>query len=343
MRFLVVLLCAVLALIPIEGRAWTHGQSSSSPSCPQGTSYPDGCSGAPSGTIQFPSLLSSYVKRPPWNVAGVDYYVGVPAGTTLQDAQTISMAGVTVTNSPHKQVKITGNNITLNAIDFSVNGGYGLYITGNNVTITNSYFKMSSSGGCDPVQHDSGTGLVLMYDTFDGDSIDDSGCNNIGGLLNLGNGATIEYCYAFHAFDDFVDFGLTNVVKYNLFYDNGMVSGPHPDWLQLGGGNYAQDFEYNTFFQDVYSLGGSQGVIVAGFGTWTVTNATVSSNTMVATSPGPGGLITNFIYSPAPANLTGSFFAQHNYLDITGMQSGPFNKQSGTWSDNWNMKTGGAL
>ena len=59
-------------------------------SCPRGTSYQDGCPGAPSGTIQYPNLLNSYAVRPPWNVAGVDYYVGMPAGQNLIDWQSIN-------------------------------------------------------------------------------------------------------------------------------------------------------------------------------------------------------------------------------------------------------------
>jgi hypothetical protein len=38
---------------------------------------------APGG--QHPALLASYVKRPPWKVAGVDHAVGVPPTATLTD------------------------------------------------------------------------------------------------------------------------------------------------------------------------------------------------------------------------------------------------------------------
>jgi len=38
-------------------------------------------------------LLSGYVVRPPWKVAGVDYAVGVPAGTALADPTTIFDTG----------------------------------------------------------------------------------------------------------------------------------------------------------------------------------------------------------------------------------------------------------
>ena len=46
----------------------------------------DGCAGAPAGTPQLPRLLQAYRShRPKWDVAGVDYYVGMPTGTVLKD------------------------------------------------------------------------------------------------------------------------------------------------------------------------------------------------------------------------------------------------------------------
>src|SRR5262249_43812194 len=60
---------------------------------PASSGYVDGANGAPSGTPQLPSILSGYAVRAPWQVAGVDYAVGVPVGTTLRDPATISMAG----------------------------------------------------------------------------------------------------------------------------------------------------------------------------------------------------------------------------------------------------------
>lgn len=81
-----------------------------------GSSYADGYSGAPSGTIQYPSILNNYpsasppgvrqrtggsiasavasgITQPPWYVAGVDYYVGVDSGVTLSNALTVANAG----------------------------------------------------------------------------------------------------------------------------------------------------------------------------------------------------------------------------------------------------------
>jgi hypothetical protein len=49
----------------------------------------DGSAGAPAGVApQLPNILNGLAARPPWKVAGVDYGVGIPAGTTLLDPAT---------------------------------------------------------------------------------------------------------------------------------------------------------------------------------------------------------------------------------------------------------------
>src|SRR5262249_7565368 len=50
----------------------------------------DGSANAPTGTPQLPNLFAGEAVRPPWMVAGVDYAVGVPAGTALTDWQKVT-------------------------------------------------------------------------------------------------------------------------------------------------------------------------------------------------------------------------------------------------------------
>ena len=89
-------------------------------------------------------MLSGYAKRPTWDVAGVDYYVGVPNGTTLQDPTTATLpAGAAYSASSHT-VTVSGSNVTLNGFDFSLHNQTALVISGANVTIENSYFMPGS-------------------------------------------------------------------------------------------------------------------------------------------------------------------------------------------------------
>src|SRR5262245_3500374 len=76
----------------------------------------DGSANAPFGSPEFPNLLSGYVVQPPWSVAGVGYYVGVPTNITLKDPSTIAMAGVSIKGH---EIDITGNNVTLNGYNFN--------------------------------------------------------------------------------------------------------------------------------------------------------------------------------------------------------------------------------
>ena len=54
-----------------------------------------------------------------WQVAGVDYAVGVPAGTVLKDPMTINMAGVSL-DVADQIANVTGNNVVLSGYHFSL-------------------------------------------------------------------------------------------------------------------------------------------------------------------------------------------------------------------------------
>jgi hypothetical protein len=62
----------------------------------------DGSENALVGTPQFATLLSGYAATPSWNLAGVSYAVGIPAGTILEDPATGTLpAGVTRDSADH--------------------------------------------------------------------------------------------------------------------------------------------------------------------------------------------------------------------------------------------------
>ena len=113
-------------------------------SCRPGVSE-DGCAGAPSGAPQYPSLLDGYGNhRPPWDVAGVDYHVGIPAGTTLTDWQAIDDPNVTL-NPGNGMVRCTGAGaaVLFDKIDFSLHGGAYIFNGSGGcsaITVTNSNF-----------------------------------------------------------------------------------------------------------------------------------------------------------------------------------------------------------
>ena len=94
------------------------------------------------GTPQLPNLLSGEDVRPQWELAGVDYAVGLPSGTTLKDPTIAANlpAGVTYIAADH-MIEVSANNVDLNGFDFSLHGGINVYIAGSqNTTITNCNF-----------------------------------------------------------------------------------------------------------------------------------------------------------------------------------------------------------
>jgi hypothetical protein len=48
----------------------------------------DGSANAPAGSPQVPNLLTGYAIRPPWEVAGADYAVGIDPGITFKNTTT---------------------------------------------------------------------------------------------------------------------------------------------------------------------------------------------------------------------------------------------------------------
>ncbi len=119
-----------------------------------GNTYPDGCFGAPrDGTTQFNNFFTSYALqngqvyliRPPWNVAGVDYPVGIPSSSyPLKDPRTASYpAGCFLQSTNPDRIICQSNNgdAVFDGWDFSLNGG--TFIQANDtfvgkITIKNS-------------------------------------------------------------------------------------------------------------------------------------------------------------------------------------------------------------
>ncbi len=136
-----------------------------SPLCPRGTAFADGCSGAPVGAnIQHPSFFTGYANqnaqtyatRPAWNVAGVDYAVGIPAATSLKDPTVNTLPTGCTLNAGTHVVTCSGahGGLTFDGWDFGNAGGAGLcvrlVITGNvdgAIVIQNSNFMNSTGNG----------------------------------------------------------------------------------------------------------------------------------------------------------------------------------------------------
>lgn len=315
-----------------EPRWWRGGITNGvSGTCLQGSTYVDGCPGAPTGTIQFPTILSSYTTRPPFNVAGVDYYVGVPTGTTLSDPSTISISGVTVNSGAHT-VAVTGNNITLTGINFGLDNGWKVTITGANDTIEDCLFTAGSN------QSTSGfDGLVLALNGSGTTTIIDNEINgnNIavtaqsGQLVDINASGTviIEYNYIHNSAGDMIDVGGTSLTafdfEYNLIKDACSLGTAHGDVIQyfdsdISGGHV----DFNTIYQTGTSSINGEGILATydeGSGE-TMSNMTERDNTLISLDAGdnwgPGVFIENDVGTGSATSMA----IYDNYYDPTAIQ-----------------------
>jgi hypothetical protein len=310
----------------------------------------DGSANAPSGPAQLPNLLNGYAARPSWYVAGVDYAVGY-GSTSLTDWESISQPGVTV-NTSTNTVTITGNNITLSGIDFSLHGGAQVVVSGNNDTITKSNFlygtTMASDADIYLVNQIGGSNLTLSYNVINGNgpALGSSASNQSSLISTSGTGTfTLEY----NLLENFNQHALEasnsteNILyQYNLIYNGGSGSaGAHLNYLQFGSGAYTATVEFNTTYQPTVPVSGGEGFQFYNNGSGSVTG-TLAYNTMIYGPDGEGR-----VHVPENAsNGTGTtkVSVYDNYIDKKGgifFYNDP--NPSDTYSGDINMVTGALI
>jgi hypothetical protein len=329
----------------------------------------DGCGGASNAAVPYPSLLTAYsTHRPPFDVAGVDYAVGVPAGTLLDPTTAALPAGCTLGGTT---VTCKQANTTVSGYDFSLHGGiqFNVVSTATNIQVTGNKFAIGPS--CrDPVIIMSIAGSdVFSHNTLNGAG---SLCDNKlvwGTMLSLtyatGSTLTIEYNEFYNTPQDVTDNsgprpGTASIVeRYNLFYLQGYTG--HPDGIQLNGGNFDPiDLSFNTYFTssppttDV----ATQPLHLEAQLTAAISHSTVSYNTVI--TPGtcsgghawPTGCTVNYdiaCKSDGSGDSNTSYAAFGNYIDWSGAISAFDNEGCGTaavWGSpkpNIDLKTGTAI
>ena len=306
------------------------------------TNYNDGSTGAPAGTPVLPNLLAGYAKRPPWEVAGVDYAVGVAAGTTLLNPTTISMTGVSVNTSSHV-IAITGNNVTLNGFDFGLAGGWGIVIGSGatNTVIENSNFLVGANNQV-PINASAGSGNL----TVQGNTINGGGGTSgvVWALISYSGSGTFvaKYNNFSNAPADAIDFNsgtMTTIVEYNVFQSLGSAPGSHADAVQYVGVKSTNSvIAFNTI------TSGEEGIQLAAQNGSTLTNSTIENNVIVAKGPSVS-ISYSIAVQQASGNTVNGVVVDSNYIDYTGSY-GPFYPPAGTnltYSGNVNMSTGSVI
>ena len=326
--------------------------------CPRGTAYADGCSAASGSGSQY-SFRSDYVTRPPWNVAGVDYLVGVPTGQVLKNPASLitsPLPGTSYNGQFGNTLIVTGSNVVIDGYDFSLGGGWQIDIEGgSNTTIQNNRFRVQTSAQV-PVYFVGGGGTnVVQYNTFDGNN---GACPSDGrsGMINMVSNQTgtfkVWYNFMENACADFIDPGgnITGLdLRYNFIRNGGMsnTGDRHPDFVQLGSGNLGLVYKFNTFIQDVWPpQGGIQG---ASFGTeatgGTIRSVDATNNvTLSPPSATPEGMKWAFFMAGAQSTGPGPYTFTNNYTDPRSFATGYVASSGGTSmftiSGNINMVNG---
>lgn len=232
--------------------------------CPQGNSFPDGCSGATPGTAQNPTLLSSYSNRPPWNVAGVDYRVGPDTGALADPSTTLPACASYVSPDFNggNRVYINTTPCTLSHLDFSLHGGICLTSfasSGGIAKVNNSKFIPGPNCNVngDAIVEKTGTDkLVFEYNFMDkqygagGDSLIKQDAGGDGDF-------DIEY-------NEFANIGshplqfnhnTTTTIKYNYLHGMGQ-DGAHADYIIMNtAGTLTQNIteSFDTIYVDATS------------------------------------------------------------------------------------------
>ena len=279
-------------------------------------------------------MLSGYATRPPWEVAGVDYAVGVPAATVLKNPALISMAGVTVNTKTHT-ITVTQSNVTLSGYDFSLSGGWEIVIDlgVTNTTISNSNFVVGSNQKM-PIYARSGSGnLTLTNNSFNG-----ANSNSVWALVAYyGSGAiTAQYNSFVNAPKLAIACGpnVTAVAEYNLFYNSGAV--------QFSGSTTNSVEAFNTIYESNPS--GMHAIEVEADNKSTMTNTTISNNVIIAAGSSLSMSYVIAVTQQAGSTLNGAL-VQDNYIDFSSSY-GPFYTPSGSglvFSGNVNLKNGSVI
>ena len=277
------------------------------------------------------------------------------------------MAGVSVDTSNHV-VTITGNNVTLNGYDFSLNGGWEVDVaSGNNITIENCNFEVGTN-----LQQPIYVATPASNVTIENNTIDGAGLKNafIGyGLIDASPSGTttIEHNLIENAYSEDIVYtsqsAATNnlTLQYNLIENAGygVSAGAHGDWIQLyaGAGTTLNNVQinYNTWVQNVgNNIASAQGIAAsnANITQGAILAESISNNTIV-TSGSPASITYDILTDTT--DLNGTETVSNNYIDPTGTQfgwsafgslagsgqpgTGPYNGTV-TTSNNVNMVTG---
>ncbi len=293
----------------------------------------DGCAGAPLGRPQYPALLVKYGRhRPPWDVAGVDYYVGSPSNAAPKDPTIpANLPPGAVVDATNHLVRVIANGVIIDGFDFSLHGGWGVYIANgawSGTIIQNSTFLVGANNAI-PVAAAAGAGdLMVRNNTFDGGGTTHNGNSSTAWTMvsYAGTGAFLAQYNLFQNTPkdgiEFVAGHVKPIVQYNVFYNIGTAAGTHAQAYEYVGAIANDGIDrFNTIYQPVGGGAGpgNEGVQIAAQGGSRLSNLTVRNDTIIA--PGPTLTMScsiAILQSRGADNRIDGIRVRDNYLDFSG-------------------------
>ena len=318
--------------------------------------YADGAVNAPRGSAQYPNGLSGYRVRPPWKVAGFDYYVGIAEGTALISPASIPDPNVTLSGNA---VVCSGKDaaVTLTGIDFT---GYYVSVPKggcSSITITNS--KFACAGNKSPAFtffQDQNDGLdVIRSNSINSGDACGAWPNNVSDPIACGRSCTIEYNWFYHASERIVNMSPITLYRWNLIDSPQAEKGAHENYQQFSGGTTVtlDKVEFNTSY-NVLPGGGEGYQFYGNVLPAKIIAPTFQYNTMISKKSGGGPTMSYMVHGSCHTagrnctEISGTGIVAHNYFDPTGVYGifyyGTLTQAQG-WSirDNINMVTGSTV
>ena len=326
--------------------------------------YDDGLVGAPSGAPQWPGILDAYVARPAWNVAGVDYHVGIdrtlyPTNASLKNPTSAALPAGCSRNTTTHVWTITGDDVVVDGWDFSLNGGWFVTVDGgSNGVIKNCNFKVTTPSQSGPLYVSNlATNYSIMNNEIDGNGTLNQAIG-IGLFTSNGQGTTtVKYNWIKSAYGIGISFSsvIGNEIldiRYNLIEDAGIgfSCGAHGDWIQcynatgspVGPSTAEAICKFNLWRQTIpIASGRTQGLSLFSANSGPTSGGceieTIENNCFIANNDA----YVNFAIIVDTTRLITSASLKDNYFDPTNI--GSANGGGGDWSfiGNYNGASGG--
>ena len=196
----------------------------------------DGSAGAPGGTPQLPHLLDSYAARPSWQVAGVDYAVGVHTGVVLKIPTAGNLPpGASLGSGP--TIYVDGNNVTLKGYDLT----HYTVMVNNDATGTVTIIDCAATTGVNIRSTVGATAnLVVENCTLNGGGM---AADPDFQMIKVWCPLTVEYCLIKDA-PGGIYAGAPLTVLYNVMEGFAWNQGAHANAIYVNGGSNPADFDF---------------------------------------------------------------------------------------------------